>query len=257
MSSALIGYTGFVGSHLARQATFDDFYNSKNIEQIAGKSYDLVVCSGASAVKWLANQQPEEDRRQIQRLISCLQRAQAREVVLISTVDVYPCSIGADEETPVTLEGLCAYGKHRYELEQFVASQFASLVVRLPGLFGKGLKKNILYDFLHGNQTDRIHRASVFQFYDLEWLWPDIRAAQSAGLSLVHFATEPVSVEHVAGEVFECPSTMSLLARRRATICARSSPTCSAARTDICAIELRFWLPCGSSCGRRMLVPCS
>jgi hypothetical protein len=210
MSSALIGHTGFVGSHLARQTTFDDFYNSKNIEQIAGKSYDLIVCCGASAMKWLANQQPEEDRRQIQRLISCLQHAQAREVVLISTVDVFRSSIGADEQRPVSLDGLCAYGTHRYELEQFVTSRFASLIVRLPGLFGQGLKKNIIYDFLHGNQTDRIHRASIFQFYDLQWLWPDARVARDAGLNLVHFATEPVSVEQIAVEVFEMPFTNEL-----------------------------------------------
>jgi hypothetical protein len=56
MTSALIGHTGFVGGHLSRQVAFDDLYNSKNIEHIAGKSYRLVVCCGASAVKWVANQ---------------------------------------------------------------------------------------------------------------------------------------------------------------------------------------------------------
>lgn len=203
MTSALIGHTGFVGGHLARQTAFDDFYNSKNIEQIAGKSYDLVVCCGASAVKWLANQQPEEDRRQIQRLVSCLERVKARELVLISTVDVFQSSLGADEQTPVDPDGLCPYGLHRYELEEFARSQFASLVVRLPGLFGQGLKKNIIYDFLHGNNTDWIHQASVLQFYDLAWLWPDINIARNAGLSLVHFATEPVSVREIALEVFD------------------------------------------------------
>jgi nucleoside-diphosphate-sugar epimerase len=205
MPSALIGHTGFVGGHLARQNRFDDFYNSKNIEQIAGRSYDLLVCSGASAVKWLANQRPEEDRRQIERLISCLQQVRAREVVLISTVDVFQSSVGADEDSPVTTDGLCPYGKHRFELEEFVRSRFASLVVRLPGLFGQGLKKNVIYDFLHGNNTDRIHAASVFQFYDLLWLWPDMNLARDADLELVHFATEPVSVAEIALEVFDTP----------------------------------------------------
>lgn len=203
MPNALIGHTGFVGSHLNRQAWFDDFYNSKNIEQIAGKSYDLVVCSGASAVKWLANQQPEQDWRQIHRLISCLDGVEAREVVLISTVDVFRTSVGADEQTAVRPEGLCAYGKHRYELEEFVRSRFRSLVVRLPGLFGQGLKKNVIYDFLHDNHVDRIHQASLFQFYDLQWLWRDICLAREAELNLVHFATEPVSVAEIALEVFD------------------------------------------------------
>jgi hypothetical protein len=123
--------------------------------------------------------------------------------VLISTVDVYRCSLGADEQTPVTREGLCAYGLHRYELEEFVRSRFASLIVRLPGLFGQGLKKNIIYDFLNGNNTAAIHQASVFQFYDLAWLWADINLARDAGLPLVHFATEPLSVREIALEVFD------------------------------------------------------
>ena len=52
--ACLIGYTGFVGGNLARQYAFDDCYNSRNIEQIRGRSYDLVVCCGVSAVKWQA-----------------------------------------------------------------------------------------------------------------------------------------------------------------------------------------------------------
>lgn len=205
MPAALIGHTGFVGSHLARQVTFNEFYNSLNIEDICGKNYDLLVCAGARAVKWLANQQPEEDRRQIQRLISCLQHVQAREVVLVSTIDVFQSSLGADEHSPVRLEGLCPYGRHRYELEEFVSSRFDSLVVRLPGLFGRGLKKNVIYDFLHDNNLDRVHNASVFQFYDLKWLWSDLSVARQAGLKLVHFATEPLSVREIAQAVFDIP----------------------------------------------------
>ena len=37
-ASALIGYTGFVGSNLLRQRAFDATFNSKNIEQISGRS---------------------------------------------------------------------------------------------------------------------------------------------------------------------------------------------------------------------------
>ena len=41
-SSALIGYTGFVGSTLLKQRSFDACFNSANIDQIAGRSFDLV-----------------------------------------------------------------------------------------------------------------------------------------------------------------------------------------------------------------------
>lgn len=76
------------------------------------------------------------------------------------------------------------------------------LVVRLPGLFGEGLKKNAIYDLLHGNETHKIHHRSAFQFYDLEHLWRDIGVALHHGLSLVNFATEPVTIADVAQAAF-------------------------------------------------------
>ena len=47
-----------------------------------------------------------------------------------------------------------------------------ALIVRLPGLFGAGLKKNLIYDFVHDNRLDLIHPDGQFQFYDLERIEP-------------------------------------------------------------------------------------
>ena len=49
MKIALIGYTGFVGSNLLSQYDFTDRYNSKNIQDIHGKDYDLCLCAGVRA----------------------------------------------------------------------------------------------------------------------------------------------------------------------------------------------------------------
>jgi nucleoside-diphosphate-sugar epimerase len=202
MANALIGYTGFVGGNLLRQAGFEGLYNSRNIEELAGRSHELLVCSGAPAEKWKANQDPETDRKSLGRLMDALGRVSARKVVLISTVDVYSAPRGVDEDSPITPEPANAYGRHRYELEEFVRARFDTLVVRLPGLFGEGLKKNVLYDFLHDNRVEAIHSEGVFQFYGLENLWKDVRTALDAGLQLVNFATEPTSVAEIARECF-------------------------------------------------------
>lgn len=202
MTRALIGHTGFVGGNLAAQTRFDEFYNSKNIESIAGKQFDLLVCCGTRAEKWIANAQPEADKAGILRLTDVLSSVRANKVVLISTVDVYPNPQLVDEDSVIENQGGNAYGRHRYELEQWIGRRFEALVVRLPGLFGAGLKKNIVYDFLHGNQTDRIHRDSVYQFYDLSRLWSDIELCRQAALHVVNFATEPVSVADVARDAF-------------------------------------------------------
>ncbi|MCB1195071.1 NAD(P)-dependent oxidoreductase, partial [bacterium] len=201
MPTALIGYTGFVGSNLNAQYSFDDLYNSKNIETIRGKEYELVVCSGARAEKWIANQNPENDLKNIQLLIDCLKQTKAARCILISTIDVYPHPFNVDEDTPIPPENH-AYGKNRFILERFVNTTFDSLIIRLPGLFGTGLKKNAVYDFLHNNQIDKIHAHSVYQFYYLKNLWKDIAIAQNAKLPLVNFATEPVSIKEVAAHAF-------------------------------------------------------
>ena len=77
-SSALIGYTGFVGSNLLRQRGFDACFNSANIDELGGRSFDLIVCAGARAEKWKANAEPERDLDNIEGLIRALSHADAR-----------------------------------------------------------------------------------------------------------------------------------------------------------------------------------
>jgi nucleoside-diphosphate-sugar epimerase len=202
MSNAIIGYTGFVGSNLVRQHQYEYFYNSKNIESISGKHFDLLVCAGAPAVKWFANQNPVQDRENIHFLINCLSKVSAKKAILISTVDVYPVPVEINEKTEIKIDDIHPYGKHRLELENFFEKHFDTLIVRLPGLFGSGLKKNAIYDLLHNNQTEKIHKDSIFQFYNLEHIWQDIQTAIQANLSLVNFATEPTSIQEIAREAF-------------------------------------------------------
>lgn len=202
MRIALIGHTGFVGSNLLRQTGFTHLFNSKTIASIAGQAFDQVVCCGAPAEKWKANQNPSADWENLQRLMSCLERVTARQVILISTVDVFDAPLGVDEDSPIDPLPVGAYGKHRYLLEKFITDRFDTLVVRLPALFGPGLKKNVIFDFLNNNQVERIHSEARYQFYDLNNIWSDIQRALHARLRLVHFATEPVSVAEVASQGF-------------------------------------------------------
>lgn len=200
MKAALIGSTGFVGGNLLREYPFAGRYHSKNIETMIGGHFDLVVCAGAPAAKWKANQDPAADRAGIGRLIAALERVRAERFVLISTVDVYGQPNGVDEDSPPT--GATPYGRHRLELEHFAAHRFRCLIVRLPALFGPGLKKNAIYDLLHNNQIEKIDSRAKFQFYNLRRLWRDIRIAAGRGLSLIHLATEPVSMAEVARAAF-------------------------------------------------------
>lgn len=199
MSNALIGYSGFVGGTLLKQVEFSSVYRSTDISNIAGLSFDTVVCAGAPAQKWIANLDPEQDLQKIEGLIGHLKSMQCRTFVLISTVDVFKDSEGVDEATVVDETGLHAYGLHRRLLEKFVESHFERyLIVRLPGLVGPGLRKNVIFDFLNNNNLSAIDSRGVFQFYPMVNLWSDIRIALSAGLKLVHLTSEAVSVAEVS-----------------------------------------------------------
>lgn len=202
MPDALIGHTGFVGGNLARQADFEAGYNSSNIEDIEGRHFRLLVCAGSPGAKWKANREPDRDLENISRLMHCLETVRADHVVLISTVDVYPVPRGVDEDSIIEPAAGSPYGRHRLLLENFFLERFESTIVRLPGLFGPGLKKNIIYDFLHDNNLHAISPDSVFQFYPIVRLWSDVARTRHIGLSLVNFATEPTSVRRVAAEAF-------------------------------------------------------
>ena len=203
MSRCLIGYTGFVGSNLRKQFEFDGFYNSSNINDIKGKRFELVVCAGAPAAKWIANQNPEKDLDNINLLIDNLRYVTAGRFVLISTVDVYMDPRGVDEDTPIAIEGLHPYGKHRFYLERAVRDVFKKVsIIRLPGLFGNGLKKNAIYDFINNNCLEMIHCDSVFQFYDLSRLYSDMEIVLKNELPLVNFSVQPIRIREIALDVF-------------------------------------------------------
>jgi hypothetical protein len=191
-----------VGGNLRAQGSFEDTYNSTNVEAIEGRHYRLIVCAGAPGAKWKANRDPDLDRASLERLMRALGRASADHLVLISTVDVYPVPVDVDEDSFIDEDQGSPYGRHRLLLERFVRENFSSTILRLPGLFGAGLKKNVIYDFLNRNQLEAICPESLFQFYPLARLWSDIEIVRGAGLELVNFATEPISVRTVAARAF-------------------------------------------------------
>lgn len=203
MKNALIGFTGYVGSTLLRQTVFEETYRSKNIADIRERSFGLIVCAGAPAQKWIANKSPAEDLQKINDLIAHLKTIKCNTFILISTIDVFKCPVEVDEKSSVEKSGLHAYGLHRRLLEKFVEQQFPNhLIVRLPGLVGPGLRKNVIFDFLNENNLNTIESRGIFQFYPMVNLWADIQTSLRSGLKLVHLTAEPISVFEVANKGF-------------------------------------------------------
>ncbi len=146
----LVGSTGFVGQNLASSHSFTTAVHSTNIEEAFTDTYDLAVYAGVPGTKFLANLSPQDDRLVIERSKENLRCIKADRLVLISTVDVYGKLKGLCETDIPTSEGLDTYGCHRLHLEQWTREHYPdALIVRLPAIYGKGLKKNFVYDLIH------------------------------------------------------------------------------------------------------------
>ena len=162
--ACIVGHTGFVGANLFRSDRFGLGVDTASIHRLEGRSFDLLVCAAPHAKKWWANRHPEEDRAIVQGLAEQLSRADAEHVVLLSTIDVFPRLTDIDDSFDGDWSDNHPYGCHRRELEVLVRESFARVtVVRLPGLFGPGLKKNVLFDLLNQRLLDGIHPDSAFQ----------------------------------------------------------------------------------------------
>ena len=117
MKTALVGYTGFVGSNIYAAGSFDGAYNSKNIEEAYGTNPDLLIYAGLRAEKYLANNAPEKDMELIKQAEDNITKINPKKLVLISTIDVFKTPVGVDENSEIDTEDLHAYGFNRYQLE--------------------------------------------------------------------------------------------------------------------------------------------
>lgn len=143
----LVGSTGFVGGNLAAKGGFTKQYHSTNVQDGFGLDIDLLVYAGVPAAMFLANQDPAADLAIMRTARENIRKLNAKQTVLISSICVYADSKGKTEADIPTADGLAAYGANRLQLEQWVRQDCPNaLILRLPALYGLGLKKNFLYD---------------------------------------------------------------------------------------------------------------
>ncbi|MDR1522042.1 MAG: NAD(P)-dependent oxidoreductase [Streptococcaceae bacterium] len=144
----LVGFTGFVGSNLKSSHKFDGLFNRQNIQKAYRKQPDLLVYAGIPAEKYLANNFPDKDFKIIKQAIYNLQKIKPQKLVLISTIDVYEKAVDVNEDDLANAKEI--YGKNRHFLENWVKENVPDFhIVRLPALFGSGIKKNFIYDLIH------------------------------------------------------------------------------------------------------------
>ena len=148
--NVLVGHTGFVGNNLYRYGSFELGVNSGSVREAYGTKPDLCVYAGLRAEKYLANQQPEKDWQMIEQAKENIRMIKPQKLVLISTIDLFKSPRAVYEDSAIDMDGLQPYGYNRRVLENWVRENYPeALIVRLPGLFGEGIKKNFIYDIIN------------------------------------------------------------------------------------------------------------
>lgn len=182
----LFGSTGLVGQALQEQTTFDRLYSSKNFRDIAlleNCINHLVLCC-LPATKWKVNQDPLADLQNIFAIADALEGLNPRYVTLISTIDVYGPSASSMTECHQTPLIAPSYGGNRLLFETIARNWFSRStvqIIRLPAVYHRLIKKNILFDLIHDHETEKINANSCYQWYPLDRLWLDIEQCPLAG----------------------------------------------------------------------------
>jgi len=175
----IIGDTGLVGTTLCESINFDLKFNSKTLDTFTSIVEDgcELYLSCLPATKWMVNKNVTGDFENMMNILNIIKTKKYSKVFLISTIDVYNNqSLKSNENTTPLLDYL-NYGNNRY-LFEILCKDFLDTselkIFRLPALFNKHIKKNILYDLINNNNIESINSNSCFQWYNLDNLPNDI-----------------------------------------------------------------------------------
>jgi hypothetical protein len=179
----LVGNTGLVGTTLKNEIKFDLEFNSNNIssfiDDVPNNCDIYLTC--LPATKWLVNKNIIGDIDNIYNLIKILSNKTYNNIILVSTIDVYNESPLKSNEDYIPNFSKLNYGNNRYLFELLVKEylEFKKLsIFRLPALFSKDIKKNVLYDLINDNNVESININSKYQWYNLQNLVNDINSFQ-------------------------------------------------------------------------------
>jgi dTDP-4-dehydrorhamnose reductase len=200
---ALIGHTGFIGSNLGELYKPQFNYNSKNIDKIKNKQFDLILCAGTSSKRWIANKNPKKDLQNIKKLTKSLKNIKAKIFVLISSIEIYGNNNNKNENDKIDLRNNSEYGKNRLYLEEFIKNKFKEhLVIRLPIVYGEKFSKNAIFDLLNNNEIKKLNGSDLLQIYHVKNLKKDINFSIKKKIKELNMATEPISLRYLGKKVF-------------------------------------------------------
>ncbi len=207
----LIGAKGFIGAALAAAARARGYaltaIDRDNYAQSQGAQADLLINAAGNSRKFLDDQDPLQGfELSVSSVMRSLHDFKFNFYIQLSSGAIYP-----DEGNPANNAesslldpaAMTRYGFHKWLAEQLVRRYAPEhLIVRLGGLLGPGLKKNAVFDILHGGPL-YVHPDSQFQYMDTRDLAEaifDLYAKAAGKVQLLNLSARGVvSVRQMAG----------------------------------------------------------
>lgn len=208
--NVLVGATGLFGKTISEKVLFSYKFSTLNIKSFSDlndKNIENMYLCCLQSKKYLVDEKPENDLDNIFSIVNHIKKVKPKNVILISTIDVYNNSPIYLNEDYIPKHKNPSYGSNRYFFETLIKNTFIEsnvYIFRFPGVFGKFFKKNIFYDMINNNRLEYINVNSMHQWYDLNELNDDIEFFKNKykGHNTFNLFSEPVETKEIIEKIF-------------------------------------------------------
>jgi nucleoside-diphosphate-sugar epimerase len=175
----IVGGHGLVGSAIVNYLKENNIgyqiIQKENKVAFFGKHCNTLIYANGNAVKYKANSDPFFDfNTSVASIAEYVHKIKFKNFIHISTVDVYDKKSDLDstkEDVSINTDVLDIYGYHKYLAENYVKKYCTNyLIFRLPGLVGKGLTKNPIFDYISKSKKVMISHESELNFIDTDFI---------------------------------------------------------------------------------------
>ena len=172
----VIGGNGFVGSGYVKAlqslGRAVKSINRESYDQFLGARCDILINANGNSKKFLAKDDPKEEfQASVASVRNSLVDFEFKKYVFLSTSDIYPDCTKPEltcEDRVINVSEQSLYGFHKYLAELCVQHSAKDwLIIRQGGFVGEGMRKNPVFDVLHGDKL-WVHPDSELQFINTE-----------------------------------------------------------------------------------------
>jgi nucleoside-diphosphate-sugar epimerase len=197
----IIGASGFIGANLSEMFPDARPITRVDLQNGIDTFFECVYVAAPSATKWQIDQEPQVDLENIESLVERICLLNTHKVVYFSTIDVFerPGNSSENSQRKHSLD----YGGNRSRMEDLLFNQLDNVLIRrLSGLYGRYLKKNLLFDLKNGrlDQLGSYHPDSQYQYLDVKEALRIATSIDFAELNLLNIVAEPISVTEICGK---------------------------------------------------------